>query len=334
VEDQFLEPLQSARASLINPFIQKNYKMKNIKKFLLVLMVISISSCGDGFLDEKPLDFFSTNNAFEDTDDFNASVNDLYALVRTEFYNVNDYNPMEYLYRTDVAFQITTATPNLDADFSPTSGIISNHWERLYKIVAESNTIISRIPTSKLNDGERVLFEAKARFFRAFAYRALAYLFGGVPLVTEEITVEKVDFTRATREEVYAQAIADLIFAAQNLPAINDVKDGEVSSLVAQHVLAEVYLAAGQYQNAVDAATVVIDDPNTDLMTVRFGSRSTVTPLGFVSTQKPEQKVCWQQGGPVGNANRTRCDWRRIRHYRFWSIVATRACTPTVGSGR
>jgi starch-binding outer membrane protein, SusD/RagB family len=254
--------------------------MKKITKYIFILTVFAVTSCSDSFLDEKPVDFFSTNNAFQDDRDFAASVNDLYAMVRSEFYTVNDYNPMEYLYRTDVAFQITTAVPNLDADFSPTSGIISNHWDRLYKIVAEANTIISRIPASKLNDSDRVLFEARARFFRAFAYRALAHLYGGVPLVTEEITIEKVDFTRASREAVYDQAISDLIYASQNLPAIDDpkLKDGEVSRLAAFHLLSEVYLAAGQFQNAVDAASAVINDPNTDLMTQRFGTRSTVTP--------------------------------------------------------
>jgi hypothetical protein len=39
-----------------------------------------------------------------------------------------------------------------------------------------------------------------------------------------------------------------------------------------------VYLADGQFQNAVTAASVVISDPNMALMTTRFGSRSTVTP--------------------------------------------------------
>lgn len=254
--------------------------MKNMYKYLLVLLVMvsASTSCKKDFLKEQPIDFFSTENAFVTENDFNASINNLYGLVRTEFYTVNDFNPMEYLYRTDVAFQITTTTPNLDADFSPNSGIISNHWTRLYKIVAEANTIISRLPDSKLTDDKKVLFEARAKFMRAFAYRSLAYLYGGVPLILEEIKTEKTDFVRATRSEVYRQIINDLTFAAQNLPALSAVKDGEVSNLAAQHLLAEVYLADGQFQNAATAASVVIDDPNTDLMNARFGTRSGETP--------------------------------------------------------
>ena len=56
------------------------------------------------------------------------------------------------------------------------------------------------------------------------------------------------------------------------------VKDGEISDLAAQHLLAEVYIADGQFQNAVTAATIVIDDPATALMTARFGTRKAETP--------------------------------------------------------
>jgi starch-binding outer membrane protein, SusD/RagB family len=249
-----------------------------IKGYLIALFVISATSCGDQFLEEKPLDFLSTENAFVNRADFQASINGLYAYTRGVFYNYNDNDPMDYLYRTDIAWNVSQGAPNLDADFGPSSDIVRRNWERLYKIVSEANTIVTRIPTSSLSDTDKVLFEARARFFRAFGYRALAYLYGGVPLVLEEITSPKVDFTRATRQDVYAQIITDLNFCTQNLPAITVVNDGEVSNLAAYHLLAEVYLAAGQYQNAVDAATVVIDDPTTDLMTQRFGTRRTVVP--------------------------------------------------------
>lgn len=251
--------------------------MKTIKKYGLMLMVLSITSCGEKFLDEKPLDTLTTSNAFSTSADFTASVNNLYALVRTEFYTANDSEPMQWLYRTDVVYS-TTSRNDLVADFDPTASMIKERWAAQYKIVAEANTILSRLTASKVPDSEKPLFEAKARFFRAFAYRTLAYLYGGVLLITEEIVGEKVDFTRADRKEIYALAIEDLTFAAQYLQRITAVKDGEISNLAAQHLLAEVYLADGQHQKAIEAATVVIKDPSTSLMTERFGARTSVTP--------------------------------------------------------
>src|SRR5690606_23417069 len=92
--------------------------------------------------------------------------------------------------------------------------------------------------------------------------------------VVNEVTEPKTDYTRAPRSEVYKQAIEDLLFAAENLPGITDVKDGEVCNLAAYHMLSEAYLSVNRFQDAIDAASVVIDDPNTALMNARFGSRS------------------------------------------------------------
>lgn len=256
--------------------------MKKIKFIaLLALALLGGVSCKKDFLDEKPLDFLSATNAFQTANDFTASVNNLYRLVRAEFYTLNDNDPFEYQYRTDIAFYVPAAFPaNLSGEINPNSSIMRNHWTALYKIVAEANTIISRIPASQLSAADQKLFEARGRFFRAFAYRALAYLWGGVPLVTEEVTSPKVDYVRATRKEVYTQIIADLTFAAANLPVItaSSLKDGEISSQAANHLLAEVYLADGQYQNAVNASTAVISSTGMGLMTARFGSRRTETP--------------------------------------------------------
>jgi hypothetical protein len=236
-------------------------------------------SCNRNFLDEQALSFLSTSNAFKTINDFNASINNLHGLVRSEFYTSSDWQPMQYLYRTDMAVEVAVGSnPNLSAEFGPNGTLTNNHWSQLYKIVAEANTVISRLPSSELSDADKTLIEAKARFFRAFTYRTLAYLYGGVPLVLKEIIGEKTDFVRATKEEVLTQVIDDLKFAAGNLPGITAVNDGEISNLAAQHLLAEVYIADGQFQNAVNAATIVIDDPATDLMKNRFGSRSTVTP--------------------------------------------------------
>ncbi len=258
--------------------------MKKFKSYILIFTLLTGAvSCKKNFLDETPLDFLSADNAYKTANDFQASVNNLYRLVRTELYTENDNNPMEYQYRTDIAFYVPAAFPaNLTGEINQNSSIMLNHWRAWYKVVAEANTIISRIPTSDLTASEKILFEARGRFFRGFAYRSLSYIWGGVPLVTEEITTPKVDFVRATRKQVYTQVITDLTFAVANLPSITAaasvIKDGEISSQAAQHLLAEVYIADGQFANAVTAASAVISTPGVALMTSRFGSRRTETP--------------------------------------------------------
>lgn len=254
--------------------------MKKVKSFLLLVVLFSGAlSCKKSFLDEKPLDFLSTANAFQTAADFDASVNNLYRLLRQELFTSNDNDPFEYTYRTDIALYVPSGNPpNFVGEYSPVGGYTVKHWAPWFKIIAEANTVISRIPASQLSANDRKLFEAKARFFRAFAYRSLAYLYGGVPLILEEVTAPKVDYVRATRKDVYTQVEQDLVFAAANLQGITAVKDGEISALAAQHLLSEVYNSDGQYQKAADAATVVINDPACKLMAARFGARKTETP--------------------------------------------------------
>ena len=56
--------------------------MKKVKPFLLgLILLVGAISCKKSFLDEEPLDFLSTGNAFSTSADFAASINNLYFLI-------------------------------------------------------------------------------------------------------------------------------------------------------------------------------------------------------------------------------------------------------------
>lgn len=93
-------------------------------------------------------------------------------------------------------------------------------------------------------------------------------MYGGVPLELHEVLGAKTDYVRSTREETLEQAKEDVKFAAENLPDIVDVKDGEISSPAAYHLLSEIYLALGMNEEAKNAATEVIDNQALGLMKI------------------------------------------------------------------
>lgn len=248
-----------------------------MKKIYLISMMAALLLTGcneDKFLEEKALDFNSASNSYNTTADFDAAVTELYYLTREEFYTTYDRT-------TDLskfADMWITADPlqsNVTADLSPSGAIAKFFWDENYKLIAQANTVISRLESAtKLTDEQKKEYEAKGRFFRALGYRTLAYLYGGVPLQLEEVTAPKTDYTRDTKANVLAQAIEDLEFAAANLPEINTVRDGEISKPAANMLLAEVALAAGANDKAISAATAVINNGNLKLMTQRFGSQA------------------------------------------------------------
>jgi starch-binding outer membrane protein, SusD/RagB family len=228
-----------------------------------------------------PLDFFSPENSFKTMNNFESSLTDLYARVRSiHFGQISDSHFMMFL-GTDIARNArmdNNRWGNYDIYCVPTNGIIEYWWDNWYKIISNANTIINRLEGAELTDEQKKQVTAEAKFFRALSYRYLVHLYGGVPLITEEISAPKTDLVRASKEEVLNQIVSDLTEAVQNLPAISNVADGKVSNLVASHYLAETYIALGKYTEAITAASLVIDDPATSLMTSRFGTKANVTP--------------------------------------------------------
>src|SRR5689334_2022338 len=112
--------------------------MKNIKLLLLLTVLLAGGiSCKKSFLDEKPLDFLAGTNAFQTTADFNASVNNLFRLLRQELYTVNDNDPFEYTYRTDIALYVPSGyPPNLSGEYSQVAGYTNKHWAPWYKVIS------------------------------------------------------------------------------------------------------------------------------------------------------------------------------------------------------
>ncbi|SHJ42187.1 RagB/SusD family nutrient uptake outer membrane protein [Pseudozobellia thermophila] len=254
-----------------------------MKKSIIFLAIISFFwSCDEDFLEEKPEDFLSSANAFNTYEDFTASVNNMYYLVRRQFYNRDENRPFDFLYGTDLVFDGepggTQRHGNMVQAYDPAGDITTTHWNLLYKNIAEANTVIERAPLSEMSEEEINDIVSQARFFRGFSYNVLVTLYGGVPLVTEAITEPKIDFVRNSREEVLNQVIDDLSFAAAHLPGIAEAQDGRVNKLVAYHYLGEAYLALGNNTEAIAALSKVIDDGNTGLMTERFGTRSAEEP--------------------------------------------------------
>ena len=120
---------------------------------------------------------------------------------------------------------------------------------------------------------DKAYYQAIARFFRAYAYRYLVYLYGDVPYVDKIEKDFRIDFTRTPKAEVLGKMIEDLQFAIANLPEDPDkVEVGQLTKWAAQHMLSEVYLMAGKYAEAETAAKVVIDCGYFHLMTSRFGA--------------------------------------------------------------
>ncbi|HEY5471134.1 MAG TPA: RagB/SusD family nutrient uptake outer membrane protein [Bacteroidales bacterium] len=261
--------------------------MKKINLYLIVTIffvsVISFTSCNeDELLTEIPKDFLSPENSYITSNQFQMSVNNLYYYLRYSYWGANADMMFTRYYATDFAYNATNYLPGQLGKLNDyTNVLVPNDptltlgmWTHHYYMIKDANVIIDRLenPKCQVSDADKLIFKSEALFFRAFSYRVLGHLYGGVPLILHESSTPLRNLTRATREEVYRQCATDLEFAAANLPDIDKVKDGKVSKQVCQHLLSEIYISLKEWDNAIQMATAVIDYPACKLMTSRFGS--------------------------------------------------------------
>ncbi|WP_205512811.1 RagB/SusD family nutrient uptake outer membrane protein [Longitalea arenae] len=256
-----------------------------MKKLVISIYILTIGttlfSCKKSFLDEDPLSIYTPDNSLQTAAQFQQAINNVYNGVRNIYMgNINLDTYFGLYYATDFAFNATDYEPAAKlnaykATMVPSYFIPQNIWTAYYKIITNANLIIARVPgATQLSDAEKNSFLGQALFFRAFAYKILANLFGGVPLELNELNEPRYDYVRASREEVYQQCRKDLEQATALLKNINEVSDGAVNKQIAQHILTEVLISLKDYDGAIASASSVINFPGVALMTSRFGRRA------------------------------------------------------------
>lgn len=263
--------------------------MKNlIKTGLLSLLIVSATGC-EGFLDEDLRSELSPTNTFTSTYGFEVGSAGLYALTRSEYNTWGEEGafmhgnacPYEALQAATDIVDVINSDASLTAFANLTmtaeEKFVGSYWNWAYSLISSANEILifSEKNTNWDHPDDKARFQAEARFFRAYAYRTLVYLYGDVPYVETILYNFQLNFTRTPKDEVLGHIVDDLKFASENLPENPDkegFKDGKLTRWAAYHLLSEMYLMQGKYDLAEKAALEVIESGYYELMKTRFGA--------------------------------------------------------------
>lgn len=255
-----------------------NRKQRYLGFGIIAFIIIGTFACSENMLQEKPKDFLNSDVVLVNKEGFESAVNSLYMAARDIYFREDGTKMYSLQLGTDVAItgdRSLSDFKNYETWLTPTQTSVQIYWNRLYlEMIPRANTIIKHAegPDAEWDsEEEKNAVIAEARFFRAYAHNFLANLYGGIPIVDRIYDSPKTDFQRNSREEVYAFARDDLEFASEWLPDELSA-EGRLSKAAADHLLTEVYISLGEYDNAIQSASRVIDSGQYQLMTERFGN--------------------------------------------------------------
>lgn len=258
----------------------------------MLFFVVAGCESDANFLEEKPSTFYTIDNAFSSSAQVDQVLISIYSHIRDLWVNPTE---AQWIFNfrgkgTDMYDVPVIRRGNTFSDYStinPDNGTFYEIFSTWYYVIARANLALYAAELPKVtwgSDAEKAHALAQARFFRAFAYRNLGELFGGVPIVTEISTSPRFDFEPVSRIETYQFAIDELEAIENDLPETT-VSGGRLVRAAAQHNLAELYLALGtqmveegksgeaSFQKSITYANKIIDGGLYSLVQSRFGSR-------------------------------------------------------------
>ncbi|MCD8269728.1 MAG: RagB/SusD family nutrient uptake outer membrane protein [Parabacteroides sp.] len=282
----------------------------SIKVGILALSSMLFGCNDNAFLRENPETFYTIENIFTTSSQVEQVVTSCYAHVRLIYCPHENWDLDWYAYRlgngTDMYDVATIRLSNRFNDYSvlnsQSKGFFCT-YSAFYQLINIANTALAAADLENIvwaSEADKARIVAEARFFRAFAYRNLAELFGGVPIVTDLTTEPRYDYTRATRLDTYQFAIDEMEACLNDLPETT-AEAGKLVRAAAQHNLCQLYIdkgvllseeggdATSTYSKAVEYADAVIDGGLYGLMTERFGTCSTEDPRFYCASSDAEQ---------------------------------------------
>lgn len=222
--------------------------------FIIILSSILAVSCSKDYINLNPVSTTSVDVLYTTDKDFADAVVGCYAVYQREYNNFWSYSDLRGddtksgLVSNLIASDIDKFVLNNDADILRTS------WLNYYNIINRANIILSKIEAADVKVVKnKDQYKAEAEFLRALAYFNLVRIFGDVPLVATNLTIEEAyKKGREKVDKIYDEVIIkDLMDAETKLPLKYAAADvGKATRGAAKSLLGKVYLTRKDFPKA------------------------------------------------------------------------------------
>lgn len=284
-----------------------------MKKIIYIILICNffLLGCSSDFLDKAPISNANEENFYNSQKDIETALwsayNSLYTLYGPEslpsffgeLMSDNAYSDNAAGRVQDYeSFELHTMT--IDNE------LVFNFWNNYYKAIFVINNII--VNTEKLDFASKEALIGEAKFLRALYYFDMVRAWGDVPLVVTPLSVaDAYAKGRTPKDQVYAQIVEDLNFAASKLPAkANRRFVGAATQEAANTLLGKVYLTMGDKPKATEALLKVYGKfslvPYADLwnLTKKNGA-SSIFEIQYKGGVSNPYSLYWAMFSPVDN---------------------------------
>ena len=229
-----------------------------IKITLLLIALLAIVACTDGFIDvpsrnENSEDFFNTEEDYQD------ALIGAYDLLQSTYLNVllGEIASDNTLCGGENANDVPGFQQVDDMIHNPSNEQLRAIWSRMYAGVNRANYILEFQDKTNFANKDNVIGQAK--FLRAYYYFELVKWFGDVPMAVDKRIQfgDQFDLDRTPKVEIYNQIEADLIDAADKMPETQNT-NGLATRGAANALLGKVYLYQDKFNQAASALENVI----------------------------------------------------------------------------
>lgn len=233
-----------------------------ILSLVALSLVVFTASC-ESFLEvDLPASQLTATAVYEDEQTATAALLGVYADMRAAGILSNLYYQMS-LYSDDLDYYGSASSAEeqfYTNSLIPSHPTVSSWWNASYSQIYAANAVLEGLETSDFNEAFTNQLEGEALLVRGLVHFYLSALYGDVPYVRTADYQQNTTVGKTPAAQVLEEALVDLSRAASLLPWEYATADrtrpnkGAVLGL-----LARVALYAGEWQQALDAATPIIN---------------------------------------------------------------------------
>lgn len=248
--------------------------MKNKRKIrfsilsaLSFAILLVIASC-DSFVDvEQPNSQLTSEAVFSDYTTATAAMKDVYAKMRDGGLLTGKPSGLTHLlgqYTDELLCYQTSATsafPFYNNALTSTHIYVQDNWNATYSQIYAANAVIKGVTASTLlSEAQKNQLVGEALFARALLHSYLVGVYNACPYITTTEFEQNMNLSRLSTAQVYALCISDLEQAITLLPTtyVGTLR-ARPNQFVATALLARLYLYNGQWAEASNAASAVLN---------------------------------------------------------------------------